>query len=184
MKLKVAFIILCFIFMAKFNYYSLSFKEKNKLLNELYSIAGFLRDKQQIINFFKDILTPSEEIMLARRIQIARMLLEGYSHIQISIKLNTGIDTITRVQRWLRGGLGDYVKALGKITKTEEQKTRQKESIETRTSVNVGSLQDLANRYPLYWGLTNAIYKMLSDYNEKAGKKSEKNAKRESKKNK
>lgn len=168
--------------MAKFDHYSMPDKEKNKLLSELYSMVSSLKNREQIVNFFKDILTPSERIMLARRIQIARMLLEGYTHIQISRKLKTGIDTITRVQRWLKGGFGDYFKALQRITKAEEQKIKQKEAIEVRTSVNIGSLQDLANRYPLYFGLTNAIYKLMTGYGEKVGRKPDRDKKRESRK--
>ncbi len=138
--------------MAKFNFYNISKKEKNELLNELYSIVNQLNTKEQIVNFFKDILTKSEEVMLARRIRIARMLLKGESCIQISRKLKTGFDTITKVQKWLKDGLGDYVKSLDKISKKIEQKNK---------DIDTNSLQGLANRFPLYFGLTNAVVKTL-----------------------
>ena len=142
--------------MAKFNFYNISKKEKDELLNELYFMVDSLKTKEQIINFFKDILTKSEEVMLARRIKIARMLLEGESYLQISRKLKTGLDTITKVQKWLKDGFGNYVKSLEKMNNKEQQKTR---------DIDPNSLQGLANRYPLYFGLTNTILKTLKGKN-------------------
>jgi len=163
--------------MAKFNYYSISKEEKNKILNELYFMAGSLKNKEQIINFFNDILTKSELIMLARRIQIARMLIEGQSYWEISRKLKTGIDTIMRVQRWLKDGFGDYIKSLEKISKSEKQKIKQKELREARRDIDPNSLEGLANRYPLYFGLTNFLSKIMSGYGEKIDKKNQKEKK-------
>jgi len=145
--------------MAKFNFYNISRKEKDDLLNELYFLVDSLKTKEQIMNFFKDILTKSEEVMLARRIKIARMLLEGESYLQISRKLKTGLDTITKVQKWLKDGFGDYVKSLEKLSKKEQQKI-----------TDPNSLQGLANRYPLYFGLTNTIFKTLKGKNKAENK--------------
>lgn len=100
--------------MAKFDPYSVSPKERNKILNEFYSLVTSLRTRQQIINFFRDILTPSEGIMLARRIQIAKLSLQGYGSIEISRKLKTGVDTVAKVQRWLKESSEDYAKILKK----------------------------------------------------------------------
>lgn len=98
--------------MSKFDPYNLSPKERNKILNEFYSIVTSLKNKGQVINFFKDLLTIGEAVMLARRIQIAKMLLQGYDYREISEKLGTGIDTVTRVQQWLKDGFSDYTKVL------------------------------------------------------------------------
>jgi len=164
--------------MAKFNHYSISKEDKNKILNELYFVVGSLKNKEQIINFFNDILTKSELIMLARRIQIARMLIEGQSYWQISRKLKTGIDTIMRVQRWLKDGFGDYIKSLEKISKNEQQRIKQKELREARRDIDPNSLEGLANRYPLYFGLTNAISKIMGRYGEKINKENQKRKKK------
>lgn len=98
--------------MSKFDPYSLSPKERNKVLDEFYSMVISLRKKQQVINFFKDLLTPGEAVMLARRIQIAKLLLQGYDYREIAEKLKTGVDTVAKVQRWLKGNFGDYSKIL------------------------------------------------------------------------
>jgi len=158
--------------MAKFDHYSMSPQEKNKILNELYSIVISLKTREQIINFFKDVLTSSEAVMLARRIQIAKMLLQGYGYIEISNKLKTGIDTIARVQCWLKDGFGGYLQALEKVVKKEEMETRRKEDMEARKNVDPNSFEGLAYRYPLYFGLSYEIYKMFKGYGrEKRGRK-------------
>jgi len=156
--------------MAKFDHYSMPRQEKNKILDEFYFTISCLKNRQQIINFFKDLLTPSEAVMLARRIQIAELLIRGFDYREISKKLKTGVDTIAKVQYWLKDGFGDYIKTLEKVIKREEQKIRQKELKDTRQDVDPNSLQGLANRYPLYWGLTNAIHKIMSGYGEKINK--------------
>lgn len=156
--------------MSKFDPYSLSPGERNKILDDFYSMVTSLRNRKQVINFFKDLLTPSEAVMLARRIQIAKMLLQGYNYLEISNKLKTGIDTITRVQRWLKDGFGDYMKSLDKIIKREESR----KEAEAMREADPHSLQGLACRYPLYFGLTYELYKMLkgSEYGkEKRGRK-------------
>ena len=159
--------------MAKFDHYSMSPQEKNKILNEFYSIVSSLKNREQIINFFKDVLTPSEAVMLARRIQIAKMLLQGYGYLEISKRLKTGIDTIVKVQRWLKDGFGGYLSALEKAVRKEKAETGHKEDMEARRNVDPNSLEGLAYRYPLYWGLTNAIYEALKGYGkEKRGRRS------------
>lgn len=154
--------------MSKFDPYSLSPKERNKILDEFYFMVVSLRTREQVINFFKDLLTPSEAIMLARRIQIAKLLLQGYDYREISTKLKTGVDTITKVQRWLKEGFGGYVKALEKIMKKEERE----DEFKKMKDADPNSLQGLAYRYPLYFGLTYEFYKMLKGYGtEKRGRK-------------
>lgn len=158
--------------MAKFDLYSLLPQERNKLLNELYTLIVSLKTKEQIISFFKDLLTPSEAVMLARRIQIAKMLLNGDNYEEIRRKLKIGIGTITRVQRWLKAGFGGYTKALEKVIKREEAEIRREENIEADKHIDPNSLEGLAHRYPLYWGLTFHLCRTLKGYGEeKRGRK-------------
>lgn len=158
--------------MGKFDPYSLLPSDRNKLLNEFYSLVISLKSREQVINFFKDLFTPSEAVMFARRIQIAKMLLSGSSYEEIRKKLKVGADTIIRVQRWLKDGFGGYIKALEKVITKEEAEIRHKEDMEARKNIDPNSLEGLAYRYPLYWGLTYEIYKMLKGYRkEKRGRK-------------
>lgn len=154
--------------MAKFDPYSISSKERSKLLDEFYSLVVSLKTKQQIINFFKDLLTPSESVMLARRIQIAKMLLGGDDYEEIRRQLKVGVGTIINVQRWLKDGFGGYMKALEKALKREEAK----EEAEAAKDADPHSIQGLAHNYPLYFGLTYELYKMFKGHGEeKRGRK-------------
>ncbi len=53
--------------------------------------------------------------MLARRIQIAKLLLKKESYEEIKKKLKVGTSTIINVQRWLKQGHKDYIKFLEKL---------------------------------------------------------------------
>lgn len=65
--------------------------------------------------FLRDLLTPSERIMLGRRLMIARRLLRGDSTNKIAADLKVGRDTIWRVQKWLKDDLQGYEKAVAKL---------------------------------------------------------------------
>lgn len=56
----------------------------------------------------KGLLTESEMVMLARRLQIARALLCGDSFHTIAAKLNVGLTTIRCVHEWLEQLFDDY----------------------------------------------------------------------------
>ena len=154
--------------MGKFDPYSLSPRERNKVLNEFYSLVASLRTRGQTINFFKDLLTPSEAVMLSRRIQIAKMLLRGDNYEEVKRKLKVGTDTITRVQQWLKDGFGGYMKALEKVIKREEAR----DEVQAMQDADPHSIQGLAYRYPLYFGLTYELYKTIKGYDrEKRGRR-------------
>ena len=80
------------------------------------------------------LLTPSEAVMFARRIQIAQMLLSNKSVSEIRIALGVGTNNISTVSRWLfnddndvfRKHILNYLKQSKKdTTKRSEQKSRQ-----------------------------------------------------------
>lgn len=93
---------------AKVSYNSLSDAEKKKFLGEFYSMVASLKSRDEAKRFFKDLLTLSEVVMISRRIQIAKMLLEGATDVDIKNKLKVGFATITQVNRWLENGFGGY----------------------------------------------------------------------------
>ena len=74
----------------KVKYNQLTDFEKKKYLGEFYTMISLLKNRDEVKNFFKDLLTLSEVVMISRRIQIARMLLEGESYDEIKKKLRVG----------------------------------------------------------------------------------------------
>ena len=67
----------------KVRYNQLSDFEKKKFLGEFYSMISLLRGRDEVKKFFKDLLTLSEVVMISRRIQIAKMLLDGFDYEEI-----------------------------------------------------------------------------------------------------
>jgi len=76
-------------------------KERQEIVGELFDIVTSLRTKKQTIGFLMGLLSPSEILMLARRVQIAQMLLEGMSYKEISKKIKVSETTVATVSRWL-----------------------------------------------------------------------------------
>jgi len=118
-------------------------------------MIALLESRDEVKNFFKDLLSETEAIMLARRIQIAKMLLEGFGYEEIQKSLKTSGNTIASVHRWLQGGFGGYEKLVPRLQK--ELKRREeivRRNKETRVPY---SREWLKRKYPLHYLLVNLI---------------------------
>jgi len=133
-------------------YYSLTDIEKKKFLGELYDMIALLKNRDEVKQFFKDLLTLSETVMVSRRLQIAKMLLEGYVHRDIQAKLKVGFATIVSVERWLNQGFGGYREII------KRHKKQERKSVEYEP-VPPFSLKHLRKKYPLHFLLWNMVKK-------------------------
>ena len=122
----------------------LSEKEVMRTLDNLYTATSSLRGREAIKLFLRDLLTPSERIMLGRRIIIARKLLSGESYREISESLKVGHDTIIRVHKWLSDQMPGYEQAIEGLEK-EFNKRQEKKLYATST------LYRLKKKYPLHF---------------------------------
>lgn len=84
--------------------HNLSSKEKKELLKEFYDFISSL-NRKEAEDFFRDFLTPSEQIILARRLRVGKMLLQGYNSTQIRKEFGVGVSTVQFVQTWLKDEL-------------------------------------------------------------------------------
>ena len=100
----------------------LTFRERQKLLSEFWTAVFLLETVEETRSFFKDLLSETEEVMLARRLKIARLILEGKSYGAIEKTMHAGPGTIASVHAWLDGGFGGYVRAIQKLKR--EQRNR------------------------------------------------------------
>lgn len=73
----------------RFNPKTLNSDERMKLLDLLWTSIAELENREEVKNFFKDLLSESEAIMLSRRILIAKKLLEGDDYGKIIFVANT-----------------------------------------------------------------------------------------------
>lgn len=137
----------------KVKYQKLSEFQKKKYLGEFYTMISLLKTRQEVKNFFKDLLTLSEVVMISRRIQIAQMLMEGMNYDEIVQKLRAGRATIASVERWLNRGFGGYKQIIsrhkkGKISKNNDY-----------VPATPFSLQAIRKKYPLHFLLLNLLEK-------------------------
>lgn len=136
----------------KVKYNSLSEDEKIKYLGEFYSMVAVLRGREDVKNFFKDLLTLSEIVMISRRIQIAKMLLEGNTLDEIRKKLKVGFTTINQVEKWLNNGFGGYKKAIQKY----KNKYKELDEFDKYGEVPF-SKEWVRKKYPLHFLLANIL---------------------------
>lgn len=141
--------------MPKVNPRALDLKSKMKYLDLLWTSIAQLETRQEVKQFFKDLLSESEAIMLARRIEIAKRLLEGEPYEKIASELKVGMDTIGRVQRWLTSGFGGYEKAVEGFKK--ELNHRLNKSGASSGNQEPYSFSWLKQKYPLHFLLLNLL---------------------------
>lgn len=141
--------------MARKRLSKISTKEQYRILDEFWTMIALLETKDEVKGFFKDLLSATESIMLARRIQIARLLLSGVGYDVIQKRLGAAPNTVASVHRWLQGGFGGYAKAIPKLEKEIERmdkvaERRQEESIPLSSAW-------MRKKYPLHYFLVNML---------------------------
>lgn len=113
-------------------------------LDALYTAASAVRGRDAVKLFLRDLLTPSERIMLGRRIIIARMLMRGVTYEDIGRRLRVSSTTVGRVHRWLQDQLPGYERAV-KGMEEEFEKRRERKLYAT------SALYRLKKKYPLHF---------------------------------
>lgn len=109
--------------MGKIDYRRLSQTTLDKLENELLSPFRVLGLQQNGLNLLLTFLEKSERIMLARRLQIAKLLIQGKSLHQIAKQLRVGETTVRAVDRWLASTFDEYREILPPLLKEKKKHT-------------------------------------------------------------
>ncbi len=81
-----------------------------------------IRNSSDASLLIKDLLTPTEKIMMVKRLAIALLLIQGYEYREIIKLLRVSFGTIAFVKLSLENGSGGYKKAIDKILKDEKLK--------------------------------------------------------------
>lgn len=113
-------------------------------LDVLYTAASVLKGRDATKLFLRDLLTPSERIMLGRRIIIARFLIAGEPYDVIQKHLRVGRSTIFRIERWLKDKFPGYERTIAEMEK-EFFKRQEKRLYAT------SALYRLKKKYPLHY---------------------------------
>lgn len=78
--------------------------KSNKELNELIEVLLKIKNKNEMYDFLRGILTPKELLEIPNRLQIIKMLKSGVPHHDIAEKLRVGVATVTRGSREIQKG--------------------------------------------------------------------------------
>ena len=127
---------------------------KKKELQELERIVLDMAEqliKEKKPELFLDLLTSSERVMVARRIQAAKMLLLGHSRDQIRKELKIGQTTIENVHDWLTRHFPEYRRIIREVAAKIVKREKQNEPVQ------VGSFRELRKKYPLHFLLFNLM---------------------------
>lgn len=81
-------------------------REKRNHTDELYEAISKLRTKEECMNFFRDLCSNNELLSMEQRYNVAKMLDEGKTYLDIQESTSASTATISRVGRMLSDGTG------------------------------------------------------------------------------
>ena len=142
--------------MGKVDFRKLSGKERKKLQADLKSTIESMKEKGDLVEFFNDLLTESEAVMIARRVCIAKFLLAGVPQAAICGKLHVGLPTVHRVDKWLRSRGDDYRSVFPKLYSEVMESHRKGEPFP-----DPHSFRNVRKRYPLHFLIFNLLLEDL-----------------------
>ncbi|MBM7553414.1 YerC/YecD family TrpR-related protein [Thalassobacillus pellis] len=90
-------------------------KLRGKTLDQLFESILALESVEECYRFFDDLATMNEVQSLAQRLEVARMLREGYTYHKIETETGASTATISRVKRSLNYGNDAYQMALDRL---------------------------------------------------------------------
>lgn len=83
-------------------------KIKNESIDHLFDAILCLNDKDECYRFFEDLCTVNELLSLSQRLEVANMLTNNKTYLEIAEKTGTSTATISRVNRSLHYGNDGY----------------------------------------------------------------------------
>ena len=106
--------------MSQISKYPISKQISDRIFEIFLNTFVKIKSKEEADEFISDLLTPTEKIMLAKRLAIAFLLEKNYDYrtIQQLIRVSTG--TIAFVNLSLRHGSTGYKKLISKIVQEEK----------------------------------------------------------------
>lgn len=90
-------------------------KLRGKTLDQLFEAILSLENVEECYEFFDDLATMNEVQSLAQRLEVARMLREGFTYHKIETETGASTATISRVKRCLNYGNDAYTQALDRV---------------------------------------------------------------------
>lgn len=99
----------------------MSKKIRTEAVDYLFKAILSLQDKEECYIFFEDICTINELLSLSQRFEVARMLREQKTYLEIAEKTGASTATISRVNRSLNYGNDGYDMVFKRVGLAEEE---------------------------------------------------------------
>lgn len=90
-------------------------------VDRLFEAILSLKDKEECYTFFEDVCTINEILSLAQRFEVAEMLCEKKTYLDISEKTGASTATISRVNRSLNYGNDGYDMVFKRISQKKSE---------------------------------------------------------------
>jgi len=94
----------------------------NEFYDDFWSAVALLESKSEAKGFFFDLLTHTERKMLAKRLQVALMLAEGYDYQTIKSYVKVANNTIAKINNWLNTGAVGLTKVIERLIGLKKKK--------------------------------------------------------------
>jgi TrpR-related protein YerC/YecD len=95
-------------------------KMKTDAIDFLFEAILSLKNKEECYTFFEDICTINELLSITQRFEVAKMLREQKTYLEIAEKTGASTATISRVNRSLNYGNDGYDMVFERINKNEK----------------------------------------------------------------
>ena len=99
---------------------TMSKKIHTEAVNSLFDAILSLKDREECYLFFEDVCTVNEILSLSQRFEVAKMLKEKRTYLEISEKTGASTATISRVNRSLNYGNDGYDMVFERMAEQEE----------------------------------------------------------------
>ena len=95
-------------------------KIKTEAVDHLFQAILTLKNIEECYTFFEDVCTVNELLSLSQRYEVAKMLREAKTYLEIASRTGASTATISRVNRSLNYGNDGYDMVFARIKETEE----------------------------------------------------------------
>lgn len=102
----------------------MSKKIRTEAVEQLFEAVLSLKDKEECFTFFEDICTVNELLSLSQRFEVARMLRNHKTYLDIAEKTGASTATISRVNRSLNYGNDGYDMVFSRMGKNNGETAR------------------------------------------------------------
>ena len=81
---------------------------RTEAVDHLFEAILCLKDKEECYTFFEDVCTINELLSLSQRFEVAKMLTQGHTYMEVAEQTGASTATIARVNRSLNYGGEGY----------------------------------------------------------------------------